>query len=87
MNIRSVKLGFLMAIPVLMVLGVSTTSWAYPPFLAKAEKYGAKDCTFCHTNPGGGKGWNARGQWLIGQKKTRHADQIDVDWLADYKGK
>ncbi len=58
---------------------------AYPPFVRKAEKFGAKDCLFCHTQAGGGEGWNERGSWLIAEKDKRKADSIDVEWLADYK--
>ena len=68
-----------------IVTAVVTQSFAYPPFLAKAKKYGAKDCTFCHVAPEGGAPWNARGQWLIKEKERRGADAIDVDWLAEYK--
>jgi len=86
MSKRSMKVMFVLVVPVLVALS-APSSWAYPPFLAKAEKYGAKDCTFCHTRPSGGKGWNERGQWLIDQKEKRKAEHVDVDWLADYKGK
>ncbi|HJQ24618.1 MAG TPA: DUF3471 domain-containing protein [Blastocatellia bacterium] len=72
---------FVAAIATAMV----TQSFAYPPFLAKAKKFGAKDCTFCHVAPEGGAPWNARGQWLIKEKERRGADAIDVEWLADYK--
>lgn len=58
---------------------------AYQVFLRKAKKYGAKDCLFCHTQEDGGDAWNERGRWLIDEKGRRKADQIDVDWLADYK--
>ena len=58
---------------------------AYPPFVRKSEKFGAKDCLFCHTQAGGGEGWNERGSWLIAEKDKRKADSIDVEWLADYK--
>ena len=58
---------------------------AYPPFVRKAEKFGAKDCLFCHTQAGGGEGWNERGSWMIAEKDKRKADSIDVEWLADYK--
>lgn len=57
----------------------------YPPFLIKARKFGAKDCTFCHTSPDGGDGWNERGKWLIQEKERRQAEVVDADWLADYK--
>ena len=58
---------------------------AYPPFLIKARKFGAKDCTFCHIDPLGGPPWNERGQWLVEERERRKADVIDVEWLADYK--
>src|SRR5262249_14754554 len=57
----------------------------YPPLLAKAKKFGAKDCTFCHVDPEGGPPWNARGQWLIKEKERRNADAVDPEWLVDYK--
>ena len=67
------------------VVGSSFSTRAYPPFLRKAQKFGAKDCTFCHTQPTGGEGWNERGNWLIAEKERRKADAVDVEWLADYK--
>ena len=67
------------------VLGASATTSAYPPFVKKAEKFGAKNCLFCHKEAAGGEGWNARGDWLIAEKEKRKADAVDVEWLADYK--
>ena len=58
---------------------------AYPPFVAKAKKFGAKDCRFCHVNLEGGEPYNARGQWLIKEKSRRSADAVDPAWLAGYK--
>jgi hypothetical protein len=55
------------------------------PFVKKAEKYGAKNCLFCHKQPPGGEGWNKRGDWLIAEKDKRKADAIDVTWLEEYK--
>jgi hypothetical protein len=66
-------------------LGTSFSTSAYPPFLRKAQKFGAKNCLFCHKEPEGGEGWNERGQWLIAEKEKRKADAIEVEWLADYK--
>src|ERR1043166_1410003 len=68
-----------------VIAAMVTQSFAYPPFLAKARKFGAKDCTFCHVAPEGGAPWNARGQWLIKEKERRGADAVDVEWLAEYK--
>jgi hypothetical protein len=67
------------------VVGSSFSTKAYPPFLRKSQKFGAKDCKFCHTEPAGGEGWNERGKWLIAEKERRKADAVDVEWLADYK--
>jgi ketosteroid isomerase-like protein len=64
---------------------LASRSMAYPPWVAKAKKFGAKDCTFCHVEPEGGPPWNARGNWLIKEKEKRNADAIDVEWLAEYK--
>lgn len=63
---------------------LSNKASAYPPFVAKAKKFGAKDCRFCHVDPMGGPPWNARGKWLIAEKARRKADAVDVEWLADY---
>ena len=84
MKLRLIKVGLVVLVPVVLLIAAPTSS-AYPPFLAKAEKYGAKDCQFCHTSASGGKGWNARGRWLIAEKKRRHEDEVDVEWLQDYK--
>lgn len=68
-----------------MIAALSTQTFGYPPFLIKAKKFGAKDCTFCHIDPEGGPPWNDRGKWLIGEKERRGAETVDVEWLADYK--
>lgn len=68
-----------------IVSALSTQAFGYPPFLVKAKKFGAKDCTFCHIDPEGGPPWNDRGKWLIGEKERRGAETVDVEWLADYK--
>lgn len=67
------------------VLGSSFSIEAYPPFLRKAQKFGAKNCMFCHKEAEGGEGWNERGQWLIAEKDRRKAEAVDPEWLADYK--
>jgi len=67
------------------VVGSSFSTRAYPAFLRKAVKFGAKNCLYCHKESAGGEGWNERGQWLIAEKERRKADDIDVEWLTDYK--
>ena len=79
------KLIIAVSFVVAIVAALVTQSFAYPPFLAKARKFGAKDCTFCHVAAEGGAPWNARGQWLIKEKERRGADAVDVEWLAEYK--
>lgn len=68
-----------------VVAALAGETFGYPPLLAKAKKFGAKDCTFCHVDPEGGPPWNDRGKWLIAEKERRGADTVDVEWLADYK--
>jgi ketosteroid isomerase-like protein len=68
-----------------IVLSLYGNASAFPPFVAKAKKFGAKDCTFCHVDPLGGPPWNERGKWLVEEKTKRNADAIDVEWLVDYK--
>jgi hypothetical protein len=84
MKRRILKLALILAIPV-VVFGSTTPSFALPPFLSKAEKFGARDCAFCHASPAGGNTWNARGRWLMSEKKKRKASAVDVEWLANYK--
>ena len=75
----------LVVIGVTLLVGSSLPVVSYPPFLRVAAKYGAKDCTFCHTQPEGGEGWNDRGNWLKAEKEKRKAEKVDANWLADYK--
>ena len=65
----------------------SDRAFGYPPFLKQVQELGfeAKNCTFCHQSPKGGKGWNERGLWLKDQKKERKAPVVDVKWLKDFK--
>ncbi|HEX4949722.1 MAG TPA: hypothetical protein VFZ34_23865 [Blastocatellia bacterium] len=62
----------------------SSQSAAFPPFVAKARKFGAKDCQFCHVSPAGGSPFNTRGNWLIKEKSNRKANTIDPEWLAHH---
>ena len=73
----------------LLALGAILTARieAKPGFLDQAQELGypAQDCTYCHIKATGGRGWNARGTWLRGQKRARRAKEVDVSWLKDYK--
>lgn len=62
---------------------------SYPPFLNKAKQMGlpAKDCTYCHVSAQGGDQHNARGNWLVEQKKVKKAYAVDVAWLKEYNEK
>lgn len=66
------------------VLFSASNTQAYPPFLKQAAKFGAQDCTFCHTKPEGGEGWNKRGDWLIAEKDKRKVDKVDIAWLTEF---
>lgn len=68
-----------------VIVSLAGQAMGYPPFVVKARKFGAKDCTFCHVDPEGGPPWNDRGQWLVNEKVRRNADAVNPDWLADYK--
>jgi Domain of unknown function (DUF3471) len=83
--LRRIKIAVSLIFVVGVIAALAGQSLGYPPLLAKAKKFGAKDCTFCHVDPEGGPPWNERGQWLIKEKERRKADTVDVEWLADYK--
>jgi len=67
------------------VVLLALQSVAYPPFMAKARKFGAKDCRFCLVNVEGRALNNTRGNWLIEEKARRKADAVDPEWFANYK--
>ena len=83
---RRVKIVLSVTLLLGTVAALATQSIAYPPFLAKAKKFGAKDCRFCHVNAEGGAPFSPRGKWLISEKERRHADAVDPEWLTSYKG-
>jgi hypothetical protein len=64
---------------------LAAPAFGYPPFLIKAKKFGAKDCSFCHINPEGGPPFTARGEWLVAEKERRKAEVVNPEWLVDYK--
>jgi len=83
--VKSIKVLVAVTFIASAIAALSTQTFGYPPFLIKAKKFGAKDCTFCHVDPEGGPPWNDRGKWLISEKERRGAETVDVEWLADYK--
>ena len=86
MENKIMKASIALALSAGVLLSASNTQ-AYPPFLKQAAKFGAQDCTFCHTKPEGGEGWNKRGNWLMAEKEKRKADKIDVAWLSEFGDK
>ena len=84
MTIKLIKLSIAIIV-IAGAVGSSFSTKAYPMFLRKAQKFGAKNCLYCHEHPEGGEGWNERGKWLIAEKERRKADAVDIEWLADYK--
>jgi len=83
--VRRLKIAVALVFAIAIIAALATESVAFPPFVAKSRKFGAKDCTFCHVEPEGGPPWNDRGKWLIAEKERRGAEVVDVEWLADYK--
>ncbi|MFN8002071.1 MAG: hypothetical protein U0X75_13760 [Acidobacteriota bacterium] len=86
MNHKVIKASIALTLTAVVLLGSSKTQ-AYPPFVKQSARFGAKDCTFCHTKPEGGEGWNKRGQWLMAEKDKRKADAVDVAWLSEFGDK
>lgn len=82
---RRLKIAIAFFFAIAIIAALATESVAFPPFVAKSRKFGAKDCTFCHVEPEGGPPWNDRGKWLIAEKERRGAEVVDVEWLAEYK--
>lgn len=82
---KSIKVLVALTFIAAIVVALSSQTFGYPPFVVKAKKFGAKDCTFCHVDPDGGPPWNDRGKWLITEKERRGAETVDVEWLVDYK--
>ena len=71
-----------------LMLFVAPSS-ATMPMQKKAKELGfpADNCLYCHAEKMPKKGAvtnNARGQWLIDQKASRGAKEVDVAWLKDY---
>jgi hypothetical protein len=83
--VKTIKLTLAMVFVAAIITTLLTPALAFPPFVSKARKFGAKDCKFCHVNAEGGSPHNARGNWLIKEKERRNADEVDPDWLAGYK--
>jgi hypothetical protein len=54
---------------------------------AKAFDAGVTGCTSCHVNEKPkkkGEPMSERGKWLMEQKETRKAKDMDLSWLKDY---
>ncbi len=82
---RIIKLAVACGFIAFIAVALSGSAFGYPPFLVKAKKFGAKDCTFCHIEPEGGPPFNDRGQWLLAEKERRSAEVVDPAWLVSYK--
>ena len=68
----------------LALLWAAPVAHADPEFLVPASAFGAKDCLFCHSDPGGGRNWNARGHWLMEEKQRRGLEAVETTWLSEY---
>jgi hypothetical protein len=83
--VKTIKITLAMVFITGIIISLMTPALAFPPFVSKARKFGAKDCRFCHINAEGGSPNNARGNWLIKERERRNADVVDPEWLAGYK--
>lgn len=55
---------------------------------AKDAGFDATSCTYCHNEKLPKKGaatHNDRGKFLVAEKAKRKANEVDVNWLKDYK--
>ncbi len=64
-------------------------SSATMPMQKKAKELGfpADNCLYCHAEKMPKKGevtYSDRGKWLVDQKASRSAKEVDVAWLKDY---
>ena len=57
------------------VLSSALTTNAYPPFVRKAQKFGAKDCLFCHKEAEGGEREAEPGQRDRSQRQQQRIEQ------------
>jgi hypothetical protein len=54
---------------------------------AKEAGFDATNCQYCHVDKLPKKDaheMNDRGKWLVAQKDTKKAKEVDVTWLKDY---
>jgi hypothetical protein len=83
--VKRIKFAIALVFLAMMFADSASQSLAFPPFLPKAKKFGARDCRFCHATAEGGEPLSERGQWLVKEKERRGAQEVDPEWLADYK--
>ena len=72
-------------------MAITSVSNATLPIQKKAKELGypATNCQYCHVEKLPKKGavsHNERGKWLIAQKATKGAKEVDAAWLKDYPG-
>lgn len=70
----------------LCVLPVS----AKAPWVKKAQGKGFKqivDCKSCHTEKNDAKHLTELGTYLMDRKTKAKAEEVDLDWIKDYKPK
>lgn len=68
---------------------VVAPSSATMPMQKKAKELGfpVADCLYCHGEKMPKKDaatYNDRGKWLVAEKDSRKAKEVDVAWLKDY---
>jgi mono/diheme cytochrome c family protein len=82
-----------LAFAALVVAGLASQPLnAKLPWVKKAQGMGFKEienCASCHSSktPKKGEPMAERGKWLVEQKEKHKAEEVDLAWLKDYKGK
>lgn len=83
-----------LALATLVAAGLSTQPLdAKLPWVKKAQGMGFKEienCASCHSSKMPKKDdhdLNERGKFLMEQKAKHKAEEVDLAWLKDYKGK
>ncbi len=77
------------------LLAAGSFAQAKLPFVKKAQSLGFKNvenCQSCHVDKmpkkeGKGEPFADLGKFLMEQKAKRKAEEVDLNWIKDYKGK
>jgi len=88
------KTGLAIAATYAALVGVQGLATAKGLWVKQSKDLGfpAENCLYCHTEKMPKKdtfkadALNDRGKWLVSQKESKKAAEIDLNWLKDYPG-